>query len=398
MERGEDRGKRGEWGARGGEGRECGCGLRGSGVCEEGELSGRVRGEDVMLDEREMGRNDWTGRLWERERREGSERVRGEELGWRGGKKEEGGRKGGVVQRSGRGFGRGWEEGDGGDMGWRVWDGEISDGGTARGIRIDDGRGAERERYRKVDGVGRWEIGEWRSESWEGDVESLKEWEGGECGRREERYVTGCAGGARRGWTSGEESEMLRDRRMRSEEGLGRARGRGRWGEGEEEEGAPRRDGLIDDEGGGEDQGRDEGRRRERGRSGGERTSGSNPIMNITLLLVSMNPQQRTSQFDNNQEQWTKMVQYKETQNEMSVDVACLDIAPVPEGRQRSGFLAVGSYDNTIRIKAKAEEDPLAQIPQEEEGPVLKGPRGQPTTQEKEAVVENLNLAPVQYM
>ncbi|KAF5742643.1 splicing factor family protein [Tripterygium wilfordii] len=36
--------------------------------------------------------------------------------------------------------------------------------------------------------------------------------------------------------------------------------------------------------------------------------------------------------------------------HEMSGDVACLDIAPVPEGRQRSRFLAVGSYDNTIRI------------------------------------------------
>ncbi|GKA51066.1 splicing factor 3B subunit 3 [Tanacetum coccineum] len=36
--------------------------------------------------------------------------------------------------------------------------------------------------------------------------------------------------------------------------------------------------------------------------------------------------------------------------NEMSGDVACLDIAPVPERGQRSCFLAVGSYDNTIRI------------------------------------------------
>ncbi|KAG1342547.1 hypothetical protein COCNU_05G007760 [Cocos nucifera] len=36
--------------------------------------------------------------------------------------------------------------------------------------------------------------------------------------------------------------------------------------------------------------------------------------------------------------------------HEMPGDVACLDIAPVPEGRQRSRFLTVGSYDNTIRI------------------------------------------------
>jgi len=34
--------------------------------------------------------------------------------------------------------------------------------------------------------------------------------------------------------------------------------------------------------------------------------------------------------------------------NEMSGDVACLDIAPVPKGRLRSRFLAVGSYDKTI--------------------------------------------------
>ncbi|GJX15335.1 spliceosome-associated protein 130 A [Tanacetum coccineum] len=36
--------------------------------------------------------------------------------------------------------------------------------------------------------------------------------------------------------------------------------------------------------------------------------------------------------------------------NEMLSDVACLDIAPVPKGWQMSRFLAVGSYDNTIRI------------------------------------------------
>ena len=36
--------------------------------------------------------------------------------------------------------------------------------------------------------------------------------------------------------------------------------------------------------------------------------------------------------------------------HEMSGDVACLDIAPIPEGRQRSRFLAVGSYNRTIRI------------------------------------------------
>ncbi|KAK3409052.1 spliceosome-associated protein 130 A [Eucalyptus grandis] len=44
---------------------------------------------------------------------------------------------------------------------------------------------------------------------------------------------------------------------------------------------------------------------------------------------------------------------------EMSGDVACLDIAPVPEGRQRSRFLAVGSYDNTVRILSLDPDDCL---------------------------------------
>ncbi|KAL8162187.1 hypothetical protein V2J09_013676 [Rumex salicifolius] len=43
--------------------------------------------------------------------------------------------------------------------------------------------------------------------------------------------------------------------------------------------------------------------------------------------------------------------------HEMSGDVACLDIAPVPEGRKRSRFLAVGSYDNTIRILSLDPDD-----------------------------------------
>lgn len=45
--------------------------------------------------------------------------------------------------------------------------------------------------------------------------------------------------------------------------------------------------------------------------------------------------------------------------HEMSGDVACLDIAPVPEGRQRSRFLAVGSYDNTIRILSLDPDDTM---------------------------------------
>eukprot|EP00850_Spirogloea_muscicola_P004391 SM000019S04935 [mRNA] locus=s19:136527:142578:+ [translate_table: standard] len=42
---------------------------------------------------------------------------------------------------------------------------------------------------------------------------------------------------------------------------------------------------------------------------------------------------------------------------EMAGDVACLDIAPVPEGRQRSRFLAVGSYDSTVRILSLDPDD-----------------------------------------
>ncbi|KAF2584272.1 hypothetical protein F2Q70_00034561 [Brassica cretica] len=42
-----------------------------------------------------------------------------------------------------------------------------------------------------------------------------------------------------------------------------------------------------------------------------------------------------------------------------SGDVACLDIAHVPEGRQRSRFLAVGSYDNTVRILSLDPDDRL---------------------------------------
>ncbi|PIA27981.1 hypothetical protein AQUCO_07400081v1 [Aquilegia coerulea] len=43
--------------------------------------------------------------------------------------------------------------------------------------------------------------------------------------------------------------------------------------------------------------------------------------------------------------------------HEMSGDVACLDIALVPEGRQRSRFLVVGSYDNTICILSLDPDD-----------------------------------------
>ncbi len=35
---------------------------------------------------------------------------------------------------------------------------------------------------------------------------------------------------------------------------------------------------------------------------------------------------------------------------DMAGDVAAIDVAPVPPGRQRSRFLVVGSYDSTIRV------------------------------------------------
>ncbi|CAL5225226.1 g8014 [Coccomyxa viridis] len=37
--------------------------------------------------------------------------------------------------------------------------------------------------------------------------------------------------------------------------------------------------------------------------------------------------------------------------------VACIDVAPIPEGRQRSRFLAVGSHDSTVRILSLDPED-----------------------------------------
>lgn len=45
------------------------------------------------------------------------------------------------------------------------------------------------------------------------------------------------------------------------------------------------------------------------------------------------------------------MGQLAETdKREMGADVAALDVGPVPPGRQRSRFLAVGSFDSTIRV------------------------------------------------
>jgi splicing factor 3B subunit 3 len=43
----------------------------------------------------------------------------------------------------------------------------------------------------------------------------------------------------------------------------------------------------------------------------------------------------------------------------MGDDVACLDIAPVPEGRARCRFLAVGCFDSTVRVLGMDPEDGL---------------------------------------
>ncbi|KAK9916752.1 hypothetical protein WJX75_006568 [Coccomyxa subellipsoidea] len=47
---------------------------------------------------------------------------------------------------------------------------------------------------------------------------------------------------------------------------------------------------------------------------------------------------------------------------ELAGDVVCLDIAPVPEGRQRSRFLAVASYDSSVRILSLDPEDMMSAL------------------------------------
>jgi hypothetical protein len=44
---------------------------------------------------------------------------------------------------------------------------------------------------------------------------------------------------------------------------------------------------------------------------------------------------------------------------ELGGDIASLDIAPLPEGRQRSKFLAVGSFDGTVRLLSLEPADTL---------------------------------------
>jgi len=50
---------------------------------------------------------------------------------------------------------------------------------------------------------------------------------------------------------------------------------------------------------------------------------------------------------------------------DMGQDVACLDIGPVPEGRARSRFLAVGSYDNTVKLLSLNPDDCLQMLSQQ---------------------------------
>lgn len=47
---------------------------------------------------------------------------------------------------------------------------------------------------------------------------------------------------------------------------------------------------------------------------------------------------------------------------DMPEDATGLDIAPIPEGRQRCRYLAVGSYDSTVRILSLDPEDKLKQL------------------------------------
>jgi len=47
---------------------------------------------------------------------------------------------------------------------------------------------------------------------------------------------------------------------------------------------------------------------------------------------------------------------------EMKNDIACLAIGPIPEGRQRSTFMVVGSFDNTVRVLSLDPAQPMNQL------------------------------------
>jgi len=50
---------------------------------------------------------------------------------------------------------------------------------------------------------------------------------------------------------------------------------------------------------------------------------------------------------------------------ELGQDVACVDLGPVPEGRQRSRWLAVGGYDNTVKLLSLDPDDCLQTMSQQ---------------------------------
>eukprot|EP00656_Telonema_subtile_P000860 TRINITY_DN1040_c0_g3_i1.p1 TRINITY_DN1040_c0_g3~~TRINITY_DN1040_c0_g3_i1.p1 ORF type:complete len:1192 (-),score=391.23 TRINITY_DN1040_c0_g3_i1:125-3700(-) len=50
---------------------------------------------------------------------------------------------------------------------------------------------------------------------------------------------------------------------------------------------------------------------------------------------------------------------------DMGQDVACVDLGPVPEGRQRSRWLAVGGYDNTVKLVSLDPDDCLQVMSQQ---------------------------------
>jgi splicing factor 3B subunit 3 len=47
---------------------------------------------------------------------------------------------------------------------------------------------------------------------------------------------------------------------------------------------------------------------------------------------------------------------------DMGRDIACIDIAPIPEGRLRARFLAVGDYENTVRVLSLDPEDVFSSL------------------------------------
>ena len=51
---------------------------------------------------------------------------------------------------------------------------------------------------------------------------------------------------------------------------------------------------------------------------------------------------------------------------DMAGEVACLDLGPLPEGRQRSRFLAVASFDSSVRVLSLDPADTMKVRPRAE--------------------------------